>query len=65
MQLVLRQAIALEFDSKNKTQEIRITAIIVYVHLQKAKLEPIIRTITFEVIMRMGEIGAGTLVGES
>lgn len=51
-------------DSKGRTQGTKVIAAVAYVHPQKARHEPIARTTDFEVIMGMGEVGAGAPGGE-
>lgn len=51
-------------DSRGRTQGTKIIAAVAYVYPQKARHEPIARTTDFEVIMGMGEVGAGAPGGE-
>ena len=59
-----RQAVALGSISKGTIRETRVTAAVAYIHPRKARLELIAGTTDFEVMMGMGEIGAGRLGSE-
>lgn len=56
LQPVLRQVVALEFDSSGKTWGTTLIAMIAYIHPRRARPKLIARTTDFNVMIKIGEV---------